>query len=245
MSIFIGFLCGLLSILFTGNLDKFSLEIISSYGRILLFTGSAIFFLGLSDDLFKLSPKFRLGFQFIVASVAWFNNLRINSLDLSFILSGMNDVQIPLIVSFFITVIWIAGIINAINWMDGADGLAIGLLIIASVAFFIIEYSNNIQYLSCILDSLIGAALAFLIFNYNPAKIIMGDSGSYFLGFNLSIVSFISSTDNSTPFDVRVVFLIMFIPIVDMTYVIFTRMINGKVRIYPDKTHLQTSTWLH
>ena len=236
--IFVGFLCGLLSILFTGSLDQFSLENISSYGRILLLTGSAIFFLGLCDDLFKLSPKFRLGFQFLVASIGWFNNLRIDSLDLSFIVSSMNDVQIPLIVSFFITVIWIAGITNAINWMDGADGLAIGLLIIASIAFFIIEYSNNMQYLSCILASLIGAALAFLIFNYNPAKIIMGDSGSYFLGFNLSIVSFISSADNSNPFDVRVVFLIMFIPIVDMTYVIFTRIINGKAPIYPDKTHL-------
>ena len=236
--IFIGFLCGLLSIFLTGNLDQFSLENISFYGRILLITGSSIFFLGLCDDLFKLSPKFRLGFQILVASFAWFNHLRINSLNLGFISSSLNDVQIPLILSFVITVIWIAGIINAINWMDGADGLAIGLLIIACVAFFIIEYSNNIQYLSCILASLIGAALAFLIFNYNPAKIIMGDSGSYFLGFNLSIVSFISSADNSTPFDVRVVFLIMFIPIADMIYVIFNRIIKGKALIYPDKTHL-------
>ena len=156
--IFIGFFCGLLSILFTGNLDQFSLENISSYGRIMLFTATAIFFLGLFDDLFKLSPKFRLGFQFLVASIAWFNNLRINSLNLGFISSDLNDLQIPMIISFIITVIWIAGIINAINWMDGADGLAIGLLIIASVAF-IIEYSNNMQYLSCILSSLIGAAL--------------------------------------------------------------------------------------
>ena len=56
------------------------------------------------------------------------------------------------------------------------------------MSFFIIEYANNMQYLTCILASLIGAAMAFLIFNYNPAKIVMGDSGSYFLGFNLSIV---------------------------------------------------------
>ena len=235
--IFIGFFCGLLSILFTGNLDHFSLENVSSYGRILLFTGTAIFFLGLFDDLFKLSPKFRLGFQFLVASIAWFNNLRINSVNLGFISPDLNNVQIPLILSFIITTIWIAGIINAINWMDGADGLAIGLLIIASIAFFIIELPNNL-YLSCILASLIGAALAFLKFNYHPAQIIMGDSGSYFLGFNLAIVSFISSADNSNPFDLKVVFLIMFIPITDMVYVIFKRIINGKVPLYPDKTHL-------
>lgn len=236
--IFVGFLCGLSSIFLTGNSGQFSLENISSYGRILLFTSSAIFFLGLLDDLFKLSPKFRLGFQFLVASVAWFNNLRINSLDLSFISLSLNDYQVPIVISFIITVVWISGIINAINWMDGADGLATGLIIIASLSFFIIEYSNNFQYLSCILASLIGAALAFLAFNYNPAKIIMGDSGSYFLGFNLSILSFISSADNSTPFDVKIVFLIMFIPIADMIYVIFNRILNGKAPIYPDKTHL-------
>ena len=236
--IFIGFFCGLLSISLTGNFNLFSFGNISSYGKIMLFTGAAIFFLGLFDDLFKLSPKFRLGFQFLVAAIAWFNNLRINSVNLDFISSDLNNVQIPVFISFFITIIWIAGIINAINWMDGADGLAIGLLIIASIAFFIIELPNNSLYLSCILSSLIGAALAFLRFNYHPAKIIMGDSGSYFLGFNLSIVSFISSADSSTPFDVRVVFLIMFIPIADMVYVILRRIMNGKVPLYPDKTHL-------
>lgn len=236
--IFVGFFCGLLSILFTGSFNQFSLENMNSYGRIMLFTGSAIFFLGLLDDLFKLSPKFRLGFQLLVASIAWFNNLRINSLNLEFISSDLSNVQIPIFISYLITIIWIAGIINAINWMDGADGLAIGLLIIASLAFFIIELPNNSLYLSCIMASLIGAALAFLKFNYHPAKIIMGDSGSYFLGFNLSIISFISAADNSTPFDVRIVFLIMFIPISDMVYVILKRIINGKIPLYPDKTHL-------
>ena len=164
--------------------------------------GRQYFYLGLFDDLFKLSPKFRLGFQFLVASIAWFNNLRINSVNLDFISSDLNNVQIPIFISFLITIIWIARIINAINWMDGADGLAIGLLIIASIAFFIIELPNNSLYLSCILASLIGAALSFFKFNYHPAKIIMGDSGSYFLGFNLSVVSFISS--------MIIVFLLMF-----------------------------------
>ena len=236
--IFVGFSCGLLSILLTRNLDQFSLGNLSSNGKIMLLTGSAIFLLGLLDDLFKLSPKFRLGFQFLVASIAWFNNLRINTVNLDFISSDLHNVQIPTILSFIITVIWIAGIINAINWMDGADGLAIGLLIIASIAFFIIELSIDNLFLTCILVSLIGAALAFLKFNYHPAQIIMGDSGSYFLGFNLSLVSFISSADNSAPFDLRVVLLIMFIPIADMVYVIFKRIINGKNPLYPDKTHL-------
>ena len=100
--IFVGFFCGLLSIIFTGNLDQFSLGNVSSYGKIMLLTGSSIFFLGLFDDLFKLSPKFRLGFQFLVASIAWFNNLRINSVNLDFISSDLNNVQIPIFLSFLL-----------------------------------------------------------------------------------------------------------------------------------------------
>ncbi|OUL43326.1 hypothetical protein B0W81_04445, partial [Prochlorococcus sp. HOT_208_60] len=68
-------------------------------------------------------------------------------------------------------------------------------------------------------------------------KILMGDSGSYFLGFNLAIISFISSTDAKEAFDFKVVFLIMFIPIADMTYVILNRIRKGKSLFYPDKTH--------
>ena len=68
----------------------------------MLLTGSSIFFLGLFDDLFKLSPKFRLGFQFLVASIAWFNNLRINSVNLDFISSDLNNVQIPIVLSFLL-----------------------------------------------------------------------------------------------------------------------------------------------
>ena len=236
--IFIGFLIGLLSVFFTGGLEIYSLENISEYGKILILIASSVFFLGLFDDLFKLSAKFRLIFQFIVASIAWFNNLKINSLDLSFIHQGASDIQLPLILSFIITVFWIVGVINAFNWIDGADGLASGLLIIASFSFFIIEYSNGVQYLSCILASLIGSVIAFLIFNYNPAKILMGDSGSYFLGFNLAVISFISSTDIKKALNFEVVLLIMLIPILDMSYVIFNRIKKGKSPFYPDKTHL-------
>ena len=238
VAIFIGFFAGLASILLFGNTENLSFENISLYGRILLIMSSAIFFLGLFDDVFKLSPAFRLTFQFLVASFAWSNNLRINSLDLSLISDNYANFQIPSFFSYLITIFWIVGIINAINWMDGADGLVTGLFIIASGSFLLIEYSNDVYYLSCILSSLIGAALAFLIFNYNPAKILMGDCGSYFLGFHLATVSFLSSTDSNVPLNVTSVLLIMFIPIADMIFVIFNRLINGKLPFYPDQTHL-------
>jgi len=236
--IFFGFFFGLLSVFLTGVLEPYSLENISSFGKILILSSTAIFFLGLLDDLFKLSPRFRLIFQFFVASFAWFNELKIESLNLSFIYPPLHQFQLPIVISFLITIFWIVGTINAFNWIDGVDGLASGLFIIASFSFFIIEFNNGVQYLSCILASLIGSVIAFLIFNYNPAKILMGDSGSYFLGFNLAIISFISSTDADLGLNFEVVLLIMFIPIIDMAYVIFNRIKKGKSPFFPDKTHL-------
>ena len=236
--IFVGFVLGLLSVLFTGYFENISIENISIYGRILIITSSSIFLLGLLDDLLNLSPRFRLFFQFVIASITWVTNLRIESLDLSFLYSNLNSLVLPNAISYLITVIWIVGIINAINWMDGADGLATGLIIIASFSFLVVELSNNVLYVSCILVSLIGSAIAFLIFNYNPAKILMGDCGSYFFGFNLAILSFISSSDSSTALDIRTVLLILFIPLMDMVYVIFNRLKKGKSPFNPDKTHL-------
>ncbi len=237
IAIFFGFFMGLFSILFTGNLENISFENVSKYGQILLLSTTLIFLLGLFDDLFKLSPKFRLVFQFAVASFAWIQNLRINTLDLSFISQNLTNLQISPILSYLITVMWIVSLINAFNWMDGLDGLATGLLIIAAISYLIIEYSNGIYYITVILSSLIGTASAFLVYNYNPAKILMGDCGSYFLGFNLAVLSFLSSTDTSIPLKVNTVFLIMLIPILDMVYVVINRLINKKVLFYPDQTH--------
>jgi len=237
IAIFFGFFMGLFSILFTGNLENISFENVSKYGQILLLSTTLIFLLGLFDDLFKLSPKFRLVVQFAVASFAWIQNLRINTLDLSFISQNLTNLQISPILSYLITVMWIVSLINAFNWMDGLDGLATGLLIIAAISYLIIEYSNGIYYITVILSSLIGTASAFLVYNYNPAKILMGDCGSYFLGFNLAVLSFLSSTDTSIPLKVNTVFLIMLIPILDMVYVLINRLINKKVLFYPDQTH--------
>ena len=164
--------------------------------------------------------------------------MSIDRIDFSYISPNFSNVELPATISYLITVFWIVGIINAFNWIDGADGLAAGIFIIASFSFLIIEYTSGVQYLTCILASVIGPVIAFFIFNYNPAKILMGDAGSYFLGFNLSIASFISSTDTDLGLNFEVVLLIMFIPIIDMAYVIFNRIQKGKSPFIPDKTHL-------
>ncbi len=185
LAIFMGFLVGLSIIYFSGNLSNIRFDGISLFGSSFLLTSSAVFLLGISDDLLQLSPKFRLIFQFLIAFFSWTQGLRINSIDFSLISNDLGSVNLPAYLSLIITVIWIVAIINALNWMDGLDGLASGIVIIACMSYFLFEYSNNVVSILFIISSLFGAATAFIFYNYNPAKILMGDGGSYFFGYDL------------------------------------------------------------
>ena len=157
IAIFIGYALGLTVIPFSGNLSNISFDgRISSFGITLLVTSALIFLLGLIDDLVQLSPFFRLAFQFIVASIAWSQGIGINSIDFSFFGDNSFVISLPLLLSFLVTVFWITALVNAFNWIDGLDGLASGLVIVATLSFFLIEYSNNVISMACILISLLG-----------------------------------------------------------------------------------------
>ena len=238
IAIFIGYSLGLSVIPFSGNLSNISFNGISSFGSTLLVTSALIFLLGLIDDLVQLSPFFRLIFQFIVASISWSQGIGISQIDFSFIKDQSLIVVLPPILSFILTIFWITALVNAFNWIDGLDGLASGLVIIATISFFLFEYSNNVISISCILISLLGTSIAFMFYNYNPAKILMGDGGSYFYGYNLSIIGFLSSADSDSYLKLYVPFLLLFVPIADMFYVILRRCFAGKTPFCPDNTHI-------
>ncbi len=238
LAIFIGYLLGLSLIYFSGNFGNIRFDGISLFGGTLLITSSAVFFLGITDDLIQLSPKFRLISQFLIASFSWTQGIRINQLDFSLISDSLTTVSLPSYISFFITIFWVVAIINALNWMDGLDGLASGLVIISCFSYLLIEYSNNVISISFIISSILGTAIAFIFYNYNPAKILMGDGGSYFFGYNLAIISFLSSGDASTSLKFHVPTLVMFVPILDMIYVISRRIISGNKPFKADRTHI-------
>ena len=238
LAIFIGFIIGLSIIYFSGNLPNVRFDGISLFGTSFLLTSSAVFLLGITDDLLQLSPKFRLIFQFSIAVFSWFQGLRINNIDFSLISNNLSSVVLPSYLSLLITVLWIVAIINAINWMDGLDGLASGIVIIACTSYFLIEYNTYAISILFIISSLLGTAAAFLFFNYNPAKILMGDGGSYFFGYNLAIISFLSSSDINTSLKFHVPLLVMFVPILDMVYVVSRRIITGRGPFKADRTHI-------
>ncbi|MGB3535400.1 MAG: MraY family glycosyltransferase [Microcoleaceae cyanobacterium] len=195
--------------------------------------GFAFFLIGLADDLFSLSPFIRLLLQMSVASVAWTVGVRIDFLSIPYI--GL--VQIAWL-SLPITIVWLVGMANAINWIDGLDGLAAGVSGIAAVVMLIVSLFMHQPAAGLIAAALAGGALGFLRYNFNPAQIFMGDGGSYFLGFTLAGVGVIGLVKTTVVTSILLPYLILAVPILDMSAVILDRLRNGKSPFIADKRHL-------
>ncbi|WP_411876561.1 MraY family glycosyltransferase [Vulcanococcus limneticus] len=198
------------------------------------------FAIGLSDDLFALPPLPRLAGQVAVAIAVWSQGVRIGSIELPF--SGLGQAE-PLLVlpaglSLLATVIWLVGITNAINWLDGLDGLAAGVSGIAAVGLLSVSYSLDQPAAGLLAAALAGACLGFLRHNFNPARIFMGDGGSYFLGFALAAISIVGPAKGITSVSLLLPLLILSLPLADMSAVIMGRVSAGHSPFYPDRRHL-------
>ena len=138
------------------------------------------------DDIKTIKPIVKLAGQVIAAIIVVAFGIRIDDIDLSF----MNNIQIQETLSCIITIIWIVGVTNAINLMDGLDGLSSGISVISAISLLIIFVLNGSPLISIILiTALAGALVGFLPFNFSPAKTFIGDTGSNFIGFSLSIIA--------------------------------------------------------
>ena len=201
--------------------------------------GSTIFFIGIVDDLIYLSPKIRLSYQFISAILVWFYGLRFGDIDISFLGLGFNEISLNMFLNCLITVVFLVGMTNAINWIDGLDGLASGNIFISSFGIFIIYlFSNNTIDIFLMPLCLAGCALGFLFFNFYPAKIYMGDGGSNFLGFMLASITILLTQINSSLISLPTIVFINFLPAINMIIVVIERIINGLSPFYPDRRHI-------
>lgn len=197
--------------------------------------GSLMFLLGLIDDIFCLSAKFKLFLQITIATTVILLGVRIDDIYNPFV---GNSIALGAL-AYPITLLWIVGITNAINFIDGIDGLAGSVVTIGSVAIAIISMvatpASPITALVAIILS--GAMLAFLTFNYNPAKIFMGDSGALFAGFMLSTLSITGIMTEPTHI-MYLPFLILAIPILDVAYSSIRRVLKGKSPFIADAEHI-------
>lgn len=195
--------------------------------------GVLFFLLGLADDLLTLPALPRLAAQFMIAGGAWSVGVQIEAIRLP----GIGVVQLGLW-SLPITVIWLCGVTNAINFIDGLDGLAAGVSGIAAAITFSVAALTNQWAAALIAAAIVGATLGFLRYNFNPAQIFMGDGGAYFLGFLLAGLSVIGVVKGVTTVAILLPFLILAVPIVDTASVIIQRLSKGQSPFKPDRLHL-------
>ena len=201
--------------------------------------GSLCFFcIGFTDDLFELSPWPRLIGQFAVASIIWGQGVRIGAIDLPWLNSSGSSLVLSDGLSLLATVVWLVGITNAINWLDGLDGLAAGVAGIAAVGLISVSFSLHQVAAGFLAAALAGCCLGFLRHNFNPARIFMGDGGSYFLGFTLAAVSIVGPAKGLTTVSLVLPLLILSLPLADMSAVIMGRLREGRSPFYPDRRHL-------
>ena len=217
---------------FIGGNVNFLLHLIA--GMIILIV------IGVTDDLRELTPRVKFAGQIIAALLLAHAGLRIDDM---FGILGVG--HLPHIVQYILTVFIVAGIINAFNLIDGIDGLAGGLALINMTGFFFLFILSGELSLALISASTAGALLAFLKYNYHPAKIFMGDTGSMILGYLLScagILSLVMSRNVNSYFNYSetaiIVFSIFLLPVYDTLRVFIGRVINKKSPFSPDKTHI-------
>lgn len=188
---------------------------------------------GILDDMYELSAKTKLLGQLLAAGIVVATGLKIDFLTIPFV--GVFDLGMWTIP---ITILWIIGITNAINLIDGLDGLAAGvsLIVISTIAF--LAGSAGMMLISTLALILMGSILGFLFYNFNPAKIFMGDTGALFLGYSISILSLLGLYKSVTLFSFIVPIIILGVPIFDTTFAIIRRIVNKKPISAPDKHHL-------
>ena len=201
--------------------------------------GSLCFFLiGLADDLFALSPWPRLAGQVAVSTVIWTQGVQIGAIDLPWFTSASGAIALPDSLSLLATVVWLVGVTNAINWLDGLDGLAAGVAGIAAIGLVSVSFSLHQVAAGFLAAALAGCCLGFLRHNFNPARIFMGDGGSYFLGFTLAAISIVGPAKGLTTVSLLLPLLILSLPVADMSAVIMGRLREGRSPFYPDRRHL-------
>lgn len=201
-----------------------------------------ISFCGVLDDIGNLSPLKKLFWQIIAATIVvgfgvsigflrlpFGNHLDLGSPNFHFCLGGLCG-NIPILADL-VSIIWLVLIINTFNFLDGLDGLATGVAAIAAIAIFFLSRSLG-QDANALFSVLIaGIALGFLPWNFNPARIFLGDSGSMALGYLVAVLAMISGGKLATSF------LALGIPVLDVVWVIFRRLFRGRSPMLPDKRH--------
>lgn len=225
LAIFFGFLVAVLCFVDIGSAEM----------RGILLGAIIIVALGALDDVYQLPALVKLVVQIGAAAIVVWHGVDVNVItnpfrDGSYIHLGMW--------SYPITILWIVGVTNALNLMDGLDGLAVGISAIASFALFLIAIFTGMGDVAVLIAAVIGGCLGFLPYNSHPASIFMGDTGSNFLGFILASISVQGLFKSYAVVSLLIPLMILGLPIFDTSFTIMRRLKNKQSIFQPDRGHL-------
>lgn len=192
---------------------------------------------GAIDDIISLRAWIKLIVQIVAAIVAVAHGVVIEVLMNPNIFSE-NEALILGVLAVPVTILWIVGITNSVNLIDGLDGLAVGVSTISSVTMFVVALLVAEGNVAIILAALMGACLGFMPYNLNPAKIFMGDTGALLLGYVLSTVSVVGMFKFYAIVTFIVPILALALPLFDTTCAFFRRLLRGQSPMHPDRGHL-------
>ena len=213
--------------------------------KIAMIGGLLMYALGVVDDIFDIKPLVKFLGQFIIASLVYVLGIRITFISNYFGAAGADshaNVILSAGVGYLLTVFWIVGITNAVNLMDGLDGLAAGSVAIMSLSLAYIAYIHGLRLGSmpvCIaLVAVAGGCLGFLPYNFSPAKTFMGDGGALYLGYMIAVLSVISPLKRATVVGAIIPMLTLAVPIFDTMLAMLRRALKHESIMSADKGHL-------
>ena len=225
LAIFIAFL---LSALFFTDITK---EI-----RGIMFGSVIVVIIGVIDDIMPLRAYIKLIIQIVAALVAVYHGVLIEIFSNPLVFSASEYVFLDYL-SIPVTVVWIVAITNSFNLIDGLDGLAVGVSAISSVAMLIIALVVSDPNVAILLAALAGACFGFMPYNFNPAKIFMGDTGALLLGYVLATVSILGLFKFYAVVSFAAPFFVLALPLVDTAFAFVRRVLKGRSPMSPDRGH--------
>lgn len=232
VAVFVSSMCLILAVLYLRNDIGGLFRELRPQTTVLLGSATFVFFVGLVDDLMHLPARFKFLAELAAGGALCLAGVRIDQIGVvdGYVIS-LGWLSCPL------TLLWIVGITNAVNLSDGLDGLAAGISAIACGVIAALAINSNTPIMAVFALSLVGSLSGFLVFNFNPARIFMGDCGSLFLGFTIAASSVMCMTKSSALVGLTLPVLALGIPIFDTLFSMLRRYLERRSLFAPDRGH--------
>ena len=198
-----------------------------------LVPATLVFAIGVADDIWSVSPRSKFAVQVVAALILFFGDFRVMKVPFFF-----GHHVFAWVGALPLTILWVLWITNAFNLIDGLDGLAAGSAVFSTFAVFTVSLINQNALVAVLTVSLAGATLGFLKYNFNPATIFLGDSGSLFIGFTLSALALVGGGKTPTLVAVSVPVISFGLPILDTVIAVIRRFLNGQPLFSADRQHI-------